>query len=135
LRAGYHSQKIQAFAGYSLIDVEHKGSRTIMYPPGWQGSGSFPWEIFYEGKSNLVDASISADLAENWALGGYANIYWNRGFWEIDRTTLKTYVEYTFEMGLIAQVGYRYVNFEEKTSGFNDYSANILEISFGYRWK
>jgi hypothetical protein len=135
LRAGYHNQKIQVFAGYSLIDVEHNGSRIILYPPSWEGSGSFPWEIFYEGKSNLLDASASADIDDNWTLGGYANIYWNRGFWEIDRTTIKAYVEYNFEMGLITQLGYRYVNFEEKTSGFNDYTANIFEISFGYRWK
>lgn len=135
LRAGYHGQKIQVFAGYSLIDVEHQGRRTIVYPPTWTGPGSFPWDILYEGKSNLLDASFSTDLANNWALGGYANIYWNRGFWEIDRFTFKAYVEYTFDNGLVSQIGYRYVNFEEKMSGFNDYSANILEISFGYRWK
>ena len=92
-------------------------------------------DILYEGKSNLFDASLSADLANNWALGGYANVYWNRGFWEIDRITFKAYLEYTFNNGLVSQIGYRYVDFKEKMSGFNDYSANILEISFGYRWK
>jgi hypothetical protein len=44
-------------------------------------------------------------------------------------------VEYTFNNGLVSQIGYRYVDFKEKMSGFNDYSANILELSFGYRWK
>jgi hypothetical protein len=135
LRAGYHGKKVQVFAGYSLIDVEHQGQRTIIYPPTWTGAGSFPWEIMYEGKSNLFDASLSAAIDEDWSIGGYANVYWNRGFWEIDRLTFKAYVEYTFTNGLVSQIGYRYVDFEEKSSGFNDYSANILEISFGYRWK
>jgi hypothetical protein len=27
------------------------------------------------------------------------------------------------------------VNFKEERGGFNDYRANILELSFGYRWK
>lgn len=135
LRAGYHSQKIQAFGGYSLIDVEHKGSRTVVYPPTWTGAGSFPYDILYEGQSNLLDAALSADITDNWTLAGYANIYWNRGFWEIDRFTLKAYVEYTFDTGLIARIGYRYVDFKENLSGFNDYSANILEISFGYLWR
>jgi opacity protein-like surface antigen len=135
LRIGYSGQKVRISGGYALIDVEHKGSRTIAYPPTWTGPGSFPWDILYEGKSNLFDASFSADLAGDWALGGYANIYSNRGFWEIDRFTFKAYVEYTFDNGLVSQIGYRYVDFEEKMSGFNDYSANILEISFGYRWK
>jgi hypothetical protein len=47
----------------------------------------------------------------------------------------KGYIEYTFPGGYITQVGYRYVNFKEKDSGFNDYKANILEFSFGYRWE
>lgn len=135
LRAGYNGQKIRASAGYSLLDVEHKGDRTIAYPPSWEGAGSFAWDILYEGKSHLFDAYLSADLEDNWALGGYVNFYTNRGFWEIDRFTLKAYVEYTFNNGLVSQIGYRYVDFEESLSGFNDYSANIFEISFGYRWK
>jgi len=135
LRVGYNGQKVHVSGGYALIDVEHKGNRIISYPPTWTGPGSFPWDILYEGKSNLFDASLSADLAEDWSVGGYANVYWNRGFWEIDRFTFKAYVEYTFNNGLVSQIGYRYVDFKEKMSGFNDYSANILEISFGYRWK
>lgn len=135
LRMAYNGQKIHVSAGYALIDVEHKGNRVIEYPPTWTGPGSFPWDILYEGKSNLFDASLSVDLAGDWTLGGYANIYSNRGFWDIDRFTLKAYAEYTFKNGLVSQIGYRYVDFEEKMSGFNDYTANIIEISFGYRWK
>jgi hypothetical protein len=135
LRAGYHGAKIQVFGGYSYIDVEHESDRIISYPPAWTGSGTFPWEIFYEGISSLLDASISASLANDWRLGGYANVYWNRGFWEIDRFTIRGYVEHAFDSGLISQLGYRYIDFEESLSGFNDYSANIFEISFGYRWK
>ena len=86
-------------------------------------------------REKYLDASFSAALADDWRVGGYANVYWNRGFWEIDRFTFKAYVEYTFTNGLVSQIGYRYMDFEEKLSGFNDYSANILEISLGYRWK
>jgi hypothetical protein len=135
LRAGYQSQTFKIFGGYSLIDVEHKGDRTISFPPGFNGAGEFLWDILYEGKSNLLDASLSVTLEENWSVGGYANFYWNRGFWKIDRYFLKGYVEYTFDNGLITQVGYRYVDFKEGQIGYNDYTANIVEISFGYRWK
>lgn len=135
LRLAYNGQKIHVSGGYALIDVEHKGDRTIQFPPTWTGPGSFPWEILYEGKSTLLDASLSADLTDSWVVGGYLSVYSNTGFWEIDRFTLKAYVEYTFKNGLVSQVGYRYVDFEEKMSGFNDYTANIIEISFGYRWK
>jgi opacity protein-like surface antigen len=136
IRVGYHTDKLNIRGGYSLIDVEHKGDRTVTYPPSWSGpAGTFLWEIFYEGKSHLLDASFSLSMDKNWKVGGYGNSYTNKGFWEISRTMLKGYLEYVFETGLVAQLGYRYVDFEEKDSGYNDYKANIFEISFGYRWK
>ncbi|UCC41554.1 MAG: hypothetical protein JSV96_09125 [Candidatus Aminicenantes bacterium] len=136
-RLGFHGEKVNLFAGYSHINVKHKGDRTVEYRPSWTGGGSFLWEILYEGKSNLFDASISANLNSAWRIGAYGNIYSNKGFWEISRTTLKGYLEYAFEGGYITQVGYRYVDFKEKSSdaGFNDYKAHIFEISFGYRWE
>ena len=136
LRAGYHAEKVKIFAGYSLIDVEHKGDQTVAYPPSWSGpGGTFLWEILYEGKSHLLDASLYFNLDENWKIGGYANSYSNKGFWEISRTTLKGYLEYAFDNGFIARLGYRFVDFKEKFSGYNDYQANILEVAFGYSWE
>ena len=135
LRTGYHGKQIKAFAGYTLINVQHEADRTIVFPPSWSGPGTFPWEILYEGKSHLLDASLNVKVNAHWSLGAYGNLYWNNGFWEIDRTMLKGYVEYLFENGLVAQAGYRFVDFEEAFSGFNDYQANIFELSFGYRWQ
>lgn len=137
LRIGYQDEKVKLFGGYSLIDVEHKGDRTVKYPPAWTGGGSFLWEILYEGESHLFDASISANLNNTWRIGAYTNIYSNNGFWEISRNMLKGYLEYAFGSGYITQIGYRYVEFKEKSSdaGFNDYKAHIFEISFGYRWE
>lgn len=136
LRAGYHNQTVRVFGGYSFIGIEHESVRTVAFPPSWSGSsGAFPWDIFYEGKSHLLDASLHVNLEKNWRIGGYGNYYKNNGFWEILRTMLKGYLEYTFETGLIVQLGYRYVDFEEASSGFNDYKAHIFETSFGYRWK
>lgn len=136
LRLGFNAEKFKIFAGYTLIDIEHKGNRWIAYPPSWSGpAGTFLWNILYEGKSNLFDGSFSLNIGNNWKIGSYANSYTNEGFWRISRTMIKGYLEYTFESGFITQLGYRYMDFKEKDSGFNDYKANILEISFGYRWE
>jgi opacity protein-like surface antigen len=136
LRGGYSTEKFRISAGYALIDVKHTSDRIIDFPPSWSGpAGTFDWSIMYSGKSHLIDGSLSLKVGEQWSIGSYANIYSNKGFWEISRTTIKAYVEYVFTNGFATQVGYRYVNFEEKDSGFNDYTANILEVSFGYRWE
>lgn len=136
IRGGYQGSKIQALAGYSRISVEHRASRNVFYPPFWTGpAGTFPWEILYEGKSTLLDASLVVRLKENWKIGLYGNAYTNKGSWEIRRTMLKASLEVTLQPGYVAEAAYRYIDFKEKISGFNDYRASLLEFSFGYRWQ
>ena len=136
LRVAFNAENIQAGLGYSSIIVEHKADRVVTYPPYWTGpGGTFLWEVFHEGKSRLVDASFSYSLNERLRIGAYANYYANQGTWEIERLTFKVSLEYAVVGGTVARVGYRYTDFKEKSSGFNDYRASILELSFGYRWK
>ncbi len=136
LRAGYHGDRLSAFAGYSYLQSKREGERTVEFPPSFSGpGGTFLWDILYEGKGNIFDANLSFDLSEQFRLGGYALLYSNSGSYEVGRTTLKLYLEYNFAAGYVAQAGYRYVNFKEELGGYNNYRANILELSFGYRWK
>ncbi len=134
-RIGYRREGFAVSLGYSLIDVQHDATRSIWYPPAWSGGpGTFAWTIDYDGKSNLVDGSLSIAISEDFDVGFYYNNYKNEGFWEIQRSMLKGYVEYSFNNGLIASVGYRSVDYEGN-SGAESYKANIFELSFGYRWK
>ena len=136
LRAGYHGERFKAFAGYSYLQSKREGERTVEYPPSFSGpGGTFLWNILYEGKGSIFDASLSYDLNERLKLGGYALIYSNSGSYEVGRTTLKLFLEYGFAAGTIAQAGYRHVHFKEEFGGYNNYKADILELSFGYRWK
>ncbi len=136
LRLGYSTRSIQASLGYSSIAVEHKADRVVTFPPYWTGpGGTFLWEVFYEGKSSLVDASFSLGLNDRVKLGGFAHYYANKGTWEIERMTFKASLEVAIPGGYTAELGYRHINFKEKGSGFNDYKAGILELSFGYSWK
>jgi len=134
-RIGYNADNFSISLGYSNINVQHEATRSIWYPPAWSGGpGTFAWTIDYEGKSNLFDGSVSFDISDNFHIGAYYNNYKNEGFWEIQRTMLKGYVEYSFTNGIIASVGYRSIDYEDNVST-NNYKANIFEVSFGYRWK
>lgn len=135
LRLGYQADTFSVSLGYSTINVQHAATRSIWYPPAWSGgAGTFAWTIDYEGKSNLFDGSLSITVSEDFQIGAYYNSYKNEGFWAISRTMLKGYVEYSFNNGIIASVGYRSVDYEGN-SGADTYKANIIELSFGYRWK
>lgn len=134
-RVGYRADIFSVSLGYSTINVQHAATRSIWYPPAWSGGpGTFDWIIDYEGKSNLIDGSVSFAISENFHIGAYYNSYKNEGFWEIKRSMLKGYVEYSFNNGITASAGYRSVDYEGN-SGADTYKANIIELSFGYRWK
>ncbi|MFC2168075.1 hypothetical protein ACFLRW_03750 [Acidobacteriota bacterium] len=134
-RIGYHADTFGISLGYSTINVQHDATRSIWYPPAWSGgAGTFAWTIDYEGKSNLLDGSVSLAITDDFHVGGYYHSYKNEGFWEISRTMLKGYIEYSFNNGIIASAGYRSVDYEGNSSA-DTYKANIVELSFGYRWK
>ncbi len=134
-RFGYHSDTIGISLGYSTINVQHDATRSIWYPPAWSGGpGTFDWIIDYEGKSNLFDGSISFAISDDFHIGAYYNNYKNEGFWEIQRNMFRGYIDYTFDNGIAASVGYRMVDYQGN-SGADTYKANIVEVSFGYRWK
>lgn len=135
LRIGFHQKKVKASLGYSLVDIKREGDRSIAYPPSWSGpAGTFLWETLFEGKSHLFDIYINLKLNPQWAIGGFLNSYSNKGSWELSRLMWKAFVEYTFAEGFVLHLGHRFVDFQEKELGLNDYKANITEISFGYRW-
>jgi outer membrane receptor protein involved in Fe transport len=139
LRAGYTASKFNASVGYTLIDFKVDSDRLVAFNPYWGGpEGTFPWAIHYQGKSTLLDASVGFTFDANWKIGAYINSYKNSGFWPMERTMFKGYLEYAFLGGFVSQVGYRYYNFKETDNTLiikNNYAAGILEISFGYRWQ
>ena len=138
-RFTYTGTKLHGSVGYSLIDFTTDSLRYIAYNPGWLGAGGeFPWAINYEGKSTVLDAMLALSLSGGWSLGASANSYKNSGTWPIERTMFRAFAEYTFLGGFVSQVSYRYFNFKEKDRVLilkNNYSAGILEVSFGYRWQ
>lgn len=135
VRAGYWKKKFKANIGYSYIDIEQKGDRMVAYPPYWTGpAGEFPWDILFEGRTNMLDASFNVGISNYWSLGAYVNYYENRGSWELTRTFAKAYLEYLCKTGLIVRLAYGFLDYQEEALGLNDYSANIFEISFGYKW-
>lgn len=135
IRAGYRTGSVKISTGYTWINVLHETDRIVFFPPSVPGSGSFAWDIFYEGRSNLLDASLDYDINEQIKIGAYGNYYNNNGSWEISRTMGKGFVEYMLSNGLVSHLGYRYIDFREESSVTNDYSAHIIELSFGYRWE
>jgi len=135
LRLNYGLGKATLSAGVSFFNLRHRADRSVEYRPFWTGpAGSFPWFVRYKGKSTLYDLNLSLMPSRQFRLEFMLGQYLNRGFWPIDRTIAKVSAEYLLPQGFLLKATYKYWNFKEKNSGFNDYRASILEISFGARW-
>ena len=136
LRAGFHGGRFKASAGYTYLSARRDGLRTVSYLPLAMGAGgTFLWNVFYEGKANILDADLSLELNRTWKVGGWVSVYSNAGSYDNRRTMIKAFVEYAFNGGYTAQAGYRLAEFKEPVLGFNNYRAGIFEFSFGYRWQ
>lgn len=129
VRLGHHGKTWGINAGYGLIYAKQMGDRDFVF----YGSPA-TWNILYEGRTNMFDGYLYAKLKNGLKLGFYANYYKNDGSWELKRTLFKPYVKMKFCGGFMGELAYRYVKFEELLYGYNDYTANIVEISFGYHW-
>ncbi|MCP4149038.1 MAG: hypothetical protein GY757_14920 [bacterium] len=128
-RTGYYNKTVKFGLGYSMIYTKTEGDRNFVF----YGSPS-TWNILYEGRANLFDANLSFKIKGNAKLGLYANYYMNEGSWEVKRITIKPFITVNFCDGFLGRLAYRYVKFEEDLYGYNDYEANIIEVSFGYKW-
>ncbi len=129
IRTGYNTKTFHLGVGYGLIFSKIEGDRNFVF----YGRPA-TWNILYEGRSNLFDAYLYLFIKKNWTLGFYGNYYENEGSWGLKRIILKPFLKIDFSGGFMGQLAYRYIEFNENMYHFNDYLANIVEVSFGYKW-
>jgi opacity protein-like surface antigen len=126
---GYHSDKFYGSLNYRMLSIEQNVTRTLVF----YGSPKV-WEVLYEGNTSIISGYLHWKISKNLGLGGFINYLDNQDTWAISRIDFKGFIEYKFCGGYLVKAGYRYVDYQEKEEGFNDYTANIAEFSVGYRW-
>lgn len=129
LQVGYHRDNIDLSAGYGLMTVKREVDQVLT--PSY-GSG-FDFPVLYEGKTHLINGQAHVSLNKQFAVGGNVNYFDNKESNPLSRLDLRAFVEMTLVQNYLVKLGLRHVNYEEE-EGLNDYSANIGEVSIGYRW-
>ncbi|MCP5105807.1 MAG: hypothetical protein GY950_20635 [bacterium] len=129
VRTGYRNKHFHIGAGYGLVYSKNEGDRHFVF----YGRPS-TWNILYEGRANLFDAYLYLFLKKKWTVGFYGNYYENEGSWALKRVILKPFLKVEFCGGFMGQLAYRYIEFTENMYNLNNYVANIVEVSFGYKW-
>ncbi len=126
LRLAYTAAGLDASVGYGYVDI----SRRVEHPIDFLSLT--PYE--YEAQSDFFDGRLRWQATPEWGLGGSFTFYQNDGSFGLSRDDVQVYGEYTFPQRTSLRLGYRNVDYNEDAYSFDDYSADIVEASIGYRW-
>lgn len=130
LRFTYAGPRLSLSAGYTYVDV----SRSIIQ---LVRGDTLPFrvdrfDIDYDADSDFVDGAVTWKLNQRWTLGGSFRYYDNSGSYDVKRDDARIFAEVEVMDGYLLGVDYRYIDYKEDS--FDEFDADILELSIGRRW-
>jgi hypothetical protein len=141
LRVAYTAPALEASLGYGLVDIDRSIDQLVSF-------GTL-FAIDYDARSSFVDGRVQWTPAPDWRLGASATLYDNDGDfsggrqYDISRDDLRVFAEYLFPQSYSLRLAWRNVDYGEDdvaiealagAGDFDDYEADVLELSVGYRW-
>ena len=134
VRVGFQRSGFDLGAGYTTYDVERDADRTITTLPGFGGGVSFPFPILFAAESDFLDARLRWQANERITLGTDLRRYENAGNFGLERDDLRAFAEVMVFEDYSVHLSYRTIDYDEDAADFDDYDAEIIELSVGYRW-
>jgi hypothetical protein len=134
LRLGYRRDDLNVSFGYNLVDMDRSIDQIVSTPPGFGAAPPFLVAIDYQAEATFVDGRVRYEANEDWTLGADLRMYDNDGSFGLKRDDYRAWVEMDFGTNYLLHLGYRTVDYDEERFNFDDYDADIAEISVGYRW-
>lgn len=133
-RMGWNRDGLALSAGYSLLEADRSVDQFVTTNPGFGGGVTFLYPILYESEAEFFDAQLRYRATDRFSFGGQARVYDNSGTFAVARDDLRVYVEVGFGKGYLLNLAWRTVDYDEDEFDFDDYDADIAELSIGYRW-
>lgn len=134
LRFGYRRQDLDLSFGYHLIEADRSVDQLVTTLPGFGGGQTFLFPVLYSSESDFFDARLRYRANDRVTLGGRALLYENTGTFGLERDDISCFVEVDLKEGYLVNLAYRTVDYEEEVASFDDYDADIVEVSVGYRF-
>ena len=127
LRLAYNTDAAQLSLGYGLIDLDRSIAQLV--------TGGFRQDLFaidYAAEVEFTDGSVRLRVNDRISAGGYFRLYENSGSFPLKRDDFQGFVEIGFGTNYVVNLSYRSVAYDE--DNYDDYDADIVEVSVGYRW-
>ncbi len=128
VRLGYTRPDLVASFGYSNVEMDREIAHVVA------GGALRPFfDIDYGSDSDFFDGRVRWSPTERLAVGGNVYFYDNAGSFALQREDLRAFVECAFTDHYVGGISYRRVDYDEGLFDFDDYSADIVELTVGYR--
>ncbi len=134
LRLGYRQSGIDASVGYSLVEADRQIDQAVTTLPGFGGGVTFLFPVLYESDADFFDGRFRCRVHPRVTLGGDFRLYDNSGTFGIEREDLRGWIELEVGERYLLRGAYRTIDYDEKLFDFDDYDADVADLSVGYRW-
>ena len=126
LRAGCNVDGVEFSVGYTQIDIEREIDSLI--------NEVLLFDDLYRADTDFIDARIRWRATEKLSLGGAVRLYDNDGSFALEREEYRAFAEIRLRSNYLLGLTYRSLDYDEAAQSFDDYSADIAELSVGYRF-
>ncbi|MEM7481243.1 MAG: hypothetical protein AAF481_08725 [Acidobacteriota bacterium] len=133
LRAGYRREGIQIDGGFTRFESDRAIDQTVTTRPGFGGGVQFLVSVLYQSDADLFDLRGRWQAHERLTFGTHLRWWDNEGSFANERQDLGCYADVAIANGYSARLAYRTIDYQE-SARFDDYDAEIVELSVGYRW-
>lgn len=125
--AAYTRDPVSVFGSYTRKEVSHDISNLV--------NGLLSVPILYESDLDRGAGGVTVALTERVRVGTDLSAYRNRGSFGLDWEQYRVFTELLSPAGYLVNLSYRYNALDEVQFDFDDYSAHIVEVSLGYRFR
>jgi hypothetical protein len=134
LRLGYQKEGLNFSLGYNMVDAKRSIDQIVSTPPGFGQAPPYLVAVDYDSDATFFDSRVRYKANDDWTVGADVRMYDNDGSFAVKRDDYRAWVEAGFGNNYLIHLGYRTVNYDEGKYNFDDYDADIAEVSIGYRW-
>ena len=127
LDVGRQTDRYEIGLGYRYVDTQ----RSI--GPELDGA-TFLVPVAYDSDTGLLRGHATVRANDRVRLGLDLRSYEANGSFELERDDHRAFVEVALGEAYLVHLGLRTIDYSESLLSLNDYDADILELSLGYRW-
>jgi hypothetical protein len=125
-RLGYRNDAVDVSFGYTVVDIDRQIDSLV--------NETLLFNDLYTADADYLHGQVRWKAGDRFVVGCSARLYDNGGSFAVERDDLQAFVEIDLSKNYLLGLAYRTIDYDEGEFNFDDYDADIAELSIGYRF-